>query len=220
MPNQSSLHSQQSGFSLLEVLVSIIILTFGILGAVGLQAASLKTTREAKLQASGVRFADEIAELMRSNHQVARLNNETNNPYLIDIESKDIAGLQPPSCGTAESGQNCTDSKDIAARDIIEWLVRLNDLNQSGLPGARAKICFDSTPYNDQGLAQWECDDTGETLSIKIGWTQSSTLTGASTNTAAVSSDEEATPSVSENTQAFEHATRPSIVIPVNPGVE
>ena len=63
MPNKNSIQTskKESGFSLLEVLISILILSFGILGMVGLQASSLQISREARLQASAVRFAEEMA---------------------------------------------------------------------------------------------------------------------------------------------------------------
>ena len=40
----------QQGFSLVEVLVAIVVLSFGLLGMVGMQAFSLQSNREARLQ--------------------------------------------------------------------------------------------------------------------------------------------------------------------------
>ncbi len=45
--------ARQQGFSLMEVLVSIVVLSFGLLGMVGMQAAALQSNREARLQSSG-----------------------------------------------------------------------------------------------------------------------------------------------------------------------
>ena len=55
-----------SGFTLLEVLVSIVVLSFGLLGMVGLQAASLQANRDARLQSTAVVLARELAEMMRA----------------------------------------------------------------------------------------------------------------------------------------------------------
>lgn len=191
------------GFSLLEVLVSIVILSFGILGAVGLQAASLQATRESRLQSTGVRFANEIAELIRANHQVALKTTAADNPYLLDIsvsefEQSDI------TCGLPNSS-NCT-STEIGERDLEDWLSRMN----TDLPSFRAVICFDSTPYDTAGLPHWDCNDTGNTLAIKIGWIRSNTLTGAT--------GQDATNTSSINTGAFDKALRPAVIIPVTPG--
>lgn len=201
------INSAQHGFSLLEILVSIVILSFGVLGAVGLQAASLQANREARMQSTGVRLADEVAELLQGNHTIANLADTSQNPYLIDRSSGDSADL--PTCGIPEADP-CTTSTQIAQRDIDEWWARLNSTTQSGLSGARAVICFDSTPYDDNGLPQWECNNTGNTLAIKIGWTRTSTLRATS--------DEDASSTAHANTGAFDHALRPSVVIPVTPG--
>ena len=45
LPSRS--FSKNRGFSLLEVLISIVVLSFGVLGAAGLQATSLQANREA-----------------------------------------------------------------------------------------------------------------------------------------------------------------------------
>ena len=41
-----------AGFTLVEVLVSIVVLSFGLLGMVGLQAGSLQANRDARLQST------------------------------------------------------------------------------------------------------------------------------------------------------------------------
>ena len=40
----------QQGFSLVEVLVAIVVLSFGLLGMVGMQAFALQSNQEARLQ--------------------------------------------------------------------------------------------------------------------------------------------------------------------------
>ena len=72
------------GFSLVEVLISIVILSFAMLGAAGLQVSSLQATREARLQSTGVRHGQELAELMRSNKNTAVILTAANNLYIYD----------------------------------------------------------------------------------------------------------------------------------------
>ena len=62
------LRRTEQGFTLVEVLISIVILSFGMLGMVGLQAGALQANREAKLQSVGTGVARELAETMRGNH--------------------------------------------------------------------------------------------------------------------------------------------------------
>lgn len=197
---------KQPGFSLLEILVSIVILSFGILGAVGLQAASLQATRESRLQSTGVRFADEMAELIRANHQIALKMDAAENPYLIDASasSHSYADIE---CGLPDSSSAvCTDS-EIGERDLQDWLNRMS----TELSGFRTVICFDNAPYDTSGLPHWECTNTGNSLAIKIGWTRSNTLNGA-TGT-------DATSTTGLNTGSFDKALRPAVIIPVTPGV-
>lgn len=195
---------------MLEILVSILVLSLGILGAVGMQGASLQANREARLQSAGVRFADEIAELMRSNHQVANKADAADNPYLIDEDGESASSIVLTGlCGMSGKAA-CSGSTDVAERDIAEWLRRASDVTQGGLPGMRAVICFDSAPYDASGLPKWNCDGTGNTLSIKIGWTRANTLSSAT--------GPDATSTATPNTGAFDRALRPAVVIPVTPG--
>lgn len=199
---------QQYGFSLLEILISIVVLSFGLLGAVGLQGSALQANREARMQSTGVRFADELSELLQGNHSIAVLTNAAQNPYLIDRSSGDTAAA--PACGIPGTNA-CSSQTEIAQRDIDEWWARLNDTARSGLPGVRAVVCFDSAPYDNAGLPHWDCDNAGSTLAIKIGWTRANTLRSAT--------GADATSTTQTNTGAFDHALRPSVVIPVTPGV-
>lgn len=211
-PLTASFRFQQYGFSLLEILISIVVLSFGVLGAVGLQASALQANREARMQSTGVRFADELSELLQGNHSIAVLTNAAQNPYLIDRSSGDTAAA--PACGipsAKKESESCSSSTEIAQRDIDEWWARLNDTERSGLPGVRAVICFDSAPYDNAGLPRWECDNTGSTVAIKIGWTRSNTLRSA-TGTDATSTSQ-------SNTGAFDNALRPGVIAPVTPGI-
>ncbi|MBY0409356.1 MAG: type IV pilus modification protein PilV, partial [Burkholderiaceae bacterium] len=71
------------GFTLIEVLVSIVVLSFGMLGMVGVQAFALQSNREARLQSQATNLARELAEMMRGNNQVGIQTATADNPYLI-----------------------------------------------------------------------------------------------------------------------------------------
>lgn len=67
--------AKQSGFTLIEILVSIVIVCFGLLGVAGLLTAGLKSTQESQYRTQASFLAYDIAERMRTNRQVA-LNGE------------------------------------------------------------------------------------------------------------------------------------------------
>lgn len=159
----------------MEVLVSIVVLSFGMLGIVGMQAFALQSNREARLQSQAVNLARELAEMMRGNNQIGIKNAAADNPYLI-VATSPLAAATPSYClrvGNAATG--CTATKDVASAEMTDWLTRVD----SELPGARVTVCFDSQPYDANGLPQWACTPgvagTDEIVVIKMGWTRQST---------------------------------------------
>ena len=160
---------EAAGSTLIEILVSILILSFGLLGMAGLQAAALRNNREARLQASAVRLATDLAERMRGNPVVAMRRSPGSNPYLQSHTRAAPAGATADcvaaSCGTPEQ---------VAAWDGGEWLQRVF-APDGGLPDARVTVCFDEHPYDGDGLPVWPCSGTGDILRIKLGWRRAST---------------------------------------------
>jgi len=62
----------QTGSSLIEVLISLTVLAFGILGVLGMQAKSVQFNQSAGVYSHAVHLAGDIAERIRSN-QIAKL---------------------------------------------------------------------------------------------------------------------------------------------------
>lgn len=85
------------GFTLVEVLVSIVVLSFGMLGIVGVQAFALQSNREARLQSQAVNLARELAEMMRGNNQIGIKSAAADNPYLLAATSP-LAVATPSYC--------------------------------------------------------------------------------------------------------------------------
>lgn len=190
-----------SGFSLVEVLVSIVVLSFGLLGMVGMQTAALQSNRESRSQSVAVSLAREAAEMMRGNKNIGIKDTAADNPYLGTFSnpagSTPLAPTTPKYCLSVGSAV-CADTTEIATAEMTDWLTRVD----SELPGARVTICFDSAPFDTNGIPQWACTaGTDAIVVIKIGWTRGSTNRGAT------------------GSSAFEKATVPSVVLPVTPGV-
>ena len=189
------------GFSLVEILVAIVVLSFGMLGMVGMQAYSLQSNRDARLQAQAASLARELAELVRSN-RVTAVKTGVDNPYLGTF-STPLAMTTPSYClSSANAATGCTTPADVATAQMTEWLARVDD----ELPGARIAVCFDASPYDSNGLPQWDCNATGsdETIIIKIGWTRSSTNRSQTGDTAL--------------DRASDTDSRPYLVFPVTSG--
>jgi type IV pilus assembly protein PilV len=188
-----------SGFSLVEVLVSIVVLSFGLLGMAGMQAASLQANREARLQSSATVLARELAEKIRGNKIIGILTAAAN-PYLGSFNSVPLAATTPAYC-LSVGATACASATAIANAEMTEWLARVD----AELPGARVDVCYDSAPFDASGLPRWACAGGG-VIVVKIGWTKGSTNKSLSVAAAASAP------------QAFERATIPSIVLPVTAG--
>jgi len=189
-------YARSAGFSLVEVLVSIVVLSIGLLGMVGMQAASIQANREARLQSSAVVLARELAEMIRGNKDIGVLQG-VSNPYLGDFNTSPLVAADPQYClSTSSSG--CSTKTLVAKAQMTEWLARVNE----ELPGARVTACFDATPFTSSGIGQWACTSTSadDVIMIKIGWTRGAT-------------DRSKTGSA-----ALERATTPSVVLPVTAG--
>jgi len=157
--HKKALQADQAGFSLVEVLVSVVVLSIGVLGAVGMQVASMQGSKEVRNQAMAGSMGKELAEKMRANHRVAILNP---NPYLLNTVITRTANftLPSPNCATV----TCTPAQ-LAAWDIEEWQMRMKD----ALPEPRVVICMDSAPFSG-GVPRWNCDNNGDVAVLKLAW--------------------------------------------------
>ena len=101
----------QSGFSLLEVLIALLVLSIGLLGLAALQITSLRSNEMANMQTTATQLAYDISDRMRANPEGV-----ANNEYV-------LAGGATPS-GTS-----------VAALDLIAWNQAV-----TALPGGRSLI--------------------------------------------------------------------------------
>ena len=168
-PRPPASNRGQSGFSILEVLIAIIILSIGMLGAVGMQAAAMQANKETRNQAAAATLGRELAEKMRGNHTVAIKTTATDNPYLFDSTLTGTSTIATPSVNCFTAG--CPTPKDAASWDVADWKGR--DL--TALPTPRVKVCFDKDPFDSAGKARWACTNDGDVTVLKVSWTRSNT---------------------------------------------
>lgn len=162
--------SAQAGFSILEILVAIIILNIGMLGAIGMQATALQANKETRNQAIATTFARELAEKMRGNHTVAiRTSGVGINPYLFDVTLPDKPDVATPATNCSTSA--CPLLEDAARWDVADWQSRV----QKELPTPKVKVCFDQEPFDSAGKSRWACTDNGDIAVLKISWNKKGT---------------------------------------------
>lgn len=105
--------AENDGFSLVEVLVTLVILSFGLLGMASLQSHALKNNNGAYYASQATILAQDIADRMRAN-RVAALNGQ----YDVGFGDHLLAPVAEPDASLAE-------------RDIAAWLAHL----RQSLPG-------------------------------------------------------------------------------------
>ena len=180
---------------MVEVLVSVVVLSFGLLGMVGMQASALKSNREARLQSSGVVLARELAEMIRGNKAIGVLTGAAN-PYIGTFNTTPLVANTPRYCLNVGSAV-CADATRVADAQMTEWLARVD----AELPGARVEVCYDSAPFNANGIPQWTCGTAaGGVITVKIGWTRGSTNRSAT------------------GALALDVATTPAVIFPITAG--
>lgn len=160
----------QRGATMVEALVSVLVLSFGVLGAVGMQTASIQANREARNQSLALRYARDMAEMIHANPQGAAVAGAG---YLSINRFHGTAPAYNPGC--ADAG-GCTPT-DLAADDVARWQSIIADPAAGGLPGVVATVCRDSAPYDANGLPVWDCTPggAGDAVVIKLGWDRSAT---------------------------------------------
>lgn len=213
----TNLKKPSKGFTLLEILVAIIVLSFGLLGMVGIQAMALKSNNDAKQQSTAVQLAGELSDMMRSNKAIAVGLTPAANPYLVANYTGGAGTVSNPT-EMCTSTAGCTSTFNVASWEMYDWLTRVNNT----FPGARVQVCYDNAPYTTSalgGLPQWGCGGTasaGGSISIKIGWTRESTnKTRAQTGNATADA---ATNASTAFVNATDVTSRPSVIYVVTPG--
>jgi type IV pilus assembly protein PilV len=88
------LATKQSGFTLVEVLVALVILAIGLLGVAGMQTRSLGGNQGALYRSQAVLFANDIIERMRVNRFQSRV---VPSDYTVAIGSAPAGSLPQPA---------------------------------------------------------------------------------------------------------------------------
>lgn len=155
--------STELGFTMLEVLISLLIVSIGMLGLAGLQATSLKNGQSAYYRSVATQLAYDMSDRMRGN-----INGVLANAYNRTGINTDYAAAVAACNSTA----GCVAS-DLAKNDAYEW----QQLVQTLLPGGEGIICIDSVPNDGTSGLVHGCDGSVPTNpnerplhAVKIWW--------------------------------------------------
>jgi type IV pilus assembly protein PilV len=140
-----------AGFTLLEVLVAVVVLSVGLLGLASLQVNGLRFNHSAYMRTQATLLAEELADRMRANRPGFNAN-DYDNPAAVLV----AACRTPAGCTPAQLAQN----------DVAEWQQALNAL----LPGGQGVVCRDAVPIEAASTPAAPSCGGGATYAIKIWW--------------------------------------------------
>jgi len=201
---------EAAGFTMLEALVAIVVLAFGVLGVANLLIKSFRFAQQSSYDVVALQIAADMADRMRANDDVTNAGgystfdsdkgiptvSDANNPYITPCAAESAA------CAAL-----------MATFDEAEWARQI----KSSLPGGRAVVCRDATAFNANTGYAWGCTAApgvpvnSTPLVVKIGWVSRFTDTGGT---------DVPTGKTMADSRGANGAPTPQIVMVVMPGID
>ncbi len=163
---------RSGGFSLIEILITLLIMSIGLLGMGALLISGVRFNHSAYLRSQATILAYSMADRMRANMVGVVAGNYNN-----------IGGSAGTATSTCTTTAGCT-AAQLAADDNYQWNCELSSTktcytvqNQAAtaglLPDGRGVACLDNTPNDgtfDGTTLTPACDGGGNTYVIKVWW--------------------------------------------------
>jgi type IV pilus assembly protein PilV len=131
---------RQFGVSMIEILVSLTIIAFALLGLLGLQARAMSYQKDSFDRKSAAEMVAQLSERIRANHL-----GFTGGNYAYALDTTDATPGAVTGCGPCTIAQAAT-------RDLEQWAAEL----RRRIPGAAAYL-------------QWDVADP-RLLTVSLGW--------------------------------------------------
>ena len=182
MAHDKALNLKSTGFTLIEVLITVVILSIGLLGMAGIQIQGLRGTSSSTVRSQATILANDIAERIRMNLDGL---NVASNPLNADYTNVNIVtnaqGVQNFPCDPATAPTFCSvtvnnntvascNAAEMAAFDIYEFACGLDHTSgvQNLLPNGAASISCNTV----------NCPP-GSELTITVSWSETETTDGS-----------------------------------------
>ena len=138
MANRHIAGQRQRGFSLVEVLIALVVMSVGMLGIAGLYVQSMQAGRTSMFRHHAVTLAGDVADRIRANPTAA-------GAYAADIVGANNNCVAP---GTVA----CTPAQ-MAANDIFLWRAQV----ENQLPAGQVRVVFNGgvVPPTYQITVSW-----------------------------------------------------------------
>ena len=173
MPIPMLQHSQARGFTLLEVLISMLIVTIGLLGLAGMQARAQIAELESYQRAQALVLLYDMVDRLNNNRATASCfavttNTTTGAPYF-----GDTASPVTPTCGVSNAANNA-----LAVASMTAWDSLLQGASEKkgaaatkvgAMIGARGCVSYDASTEYINATTGLNIGGTGE-YTIAVSW--------------------------------------------------
>jgi type IV pilus assembly protein PilV len=167
----------RNGFTLLEVLIALLVFSFGLLGMAGLLAVSVQTNHSAYLRTQATFLAQGMADRMRANNLGLWNNGSTTASAYDGTYNASTAGAASGCLNTASCKW-----QDVVARDKLIWSNQL----VSFLPSPSATIACKPTGTVPTSNSLVERPPYTGQCKITIAWNEKSAEEDLSDRTASL----------------------------------
>ncbi len=131
-------HAYRAGFSLVEVMVALMVISVGLLGIAKMQALALSSTSNARSRSLAALEAASLASTMRADRSYWTSTAADPNVAITTAPvgfTADDTALVAPGAGCS-SASACTNPAQLAAQDVTDWANALS----TAIPGGAATI--------------------------------------------------------------------------------
>ena len=163
---------KQNGFSLIEVLVALVVISIGLLGIAGMQALGVMQSNQSRLRSLAAFQAASMVSLMRANpaywQAAANFSTDPGSPTELTVDAQgNLSGITAGACDS-----NTCDAAQMAGWQVQQWGQSLNIL-----PGGNGTVQC-AAPVG----ANVSC-------SVTVNWTENrAAAPGSTANTATAAS--------------------------------
>lgn len=161
----------QRGMTMMEVLISIVVFAFGLLGIAGLIVVGIKASYSSQQRTTATQMAYDLMDRMRSNNigaSAGSYNKPASSSTATAYTTQKSACVGQPVSGSLTAA-GCS-SSDMASEDLYEWENALKAALGSTAAGI---VCIDSSSnpgsYDGTTITP-NCDGLGPAYVVKIYW--------------------------------------------------
>ncbi|KTT13471.1 pilus assembly protein PilV [Pseudomonas oryzihabitans] len=138
-------HSSDSGFSMIEVLVTLVLISIGVLGMVALQSKSVAFTADTTQRNTAAMLAQDLLEMTRAQGRVTE--------------------KQSGAAFTTVTDADCASTPADAGKRLGCWSQQAKRL----LPGVDEELLTEEF-HLCRTIASGTCSESGTTLEIQLAW--------------------------------------------------